>query len=95
MAIFWNGLQQTTRKLTNMEDFKAAVKTTLLNEETGLQLINKAFGPSKMLTIPDSTQWLAIVLLRMGAASSYFARASLTFNSFLLTFWFILVIKMK
>ena len=39
-----------------MEDFKAAVKTTLLNEETGLQLINKAFGPSKMLTIPDSTQ---------------------------------------
>ena len=36
MATFWNGLPLTTRKLTNMEDFKATVKTTLLNEEIGL-----------------------------------------------------------
>ena len=36
MATFWNGLPLTTRKLTNMEDFKATVKTTLLNREIGL-----------------------------------------------------------
>ena len=36
MATFWNGLPLTTRKLTNMEDFKATVKTTLLNGETDL-----------------------------------------------------------